>query len=107
MAVTDVSSRYVFSWYPFYFDFHSALVCSRGPAKFLITGHKHSFIEFRPLPGRRRRNEVHFWHYKKYGSVGRFTVFGTYFFKSKLYHFLQMSAFVLFMGTDESPLLYN
>jgi hypothetical protein len=27
---------------------------SRGPANFLITGHKHSFIEFRPLPGRRR-----------------------------------------------------
>ena len=22
-------------------------------AEFLITGHKHSFIEFRPLPGRR------------------------------------------------------
>jgi hypothetical protein len=22
-------------------------------------------------------NEVNFWHYKKYGSVGRFTVFGT------------------------------
>jgi hypothetical protein len=34
---------------------------------------------------------------KKYGSVGRFTVFGTYVFKSKLYHFLQMSAFALFM----------
>ena len=42
-------------------------------------------------------NEVHFWHYKKYGSVGRFTIFGTYVFNSKLYHFLQMSAFVLFM----------
>jgi hypothetical protein len=33
-------------------------------------------------------NEVHFWHYKKYGSVGRFTVFGTYVFKSKLDHLL-------------------
>ena len=30
------------------------LVCSRGPAEFLITGHKHSLIEFRPLSGRRR-----------------------------------------------------
>jgi hypothetical protein len=30
----------------------------RGPAKFLITGHKHSFIEFRPLPGRRRRRNL-------------------------------------------------
>jgi competence CoiA-like predicted nuclease len=28
-------------------------------------------------------NEAHFWHYKKYGSVGRFTVFGTYIIKSK------------------------
>ena len=25
----------------------------------LITGHKHSFIEFRPLPGRRRRRRLH------------------------------------------------
>ena len=32
-----------------------------------------------------------------YGSVGRFTVFGTYVFKSKLDHLLQMSAFVLFI----------
>jgi hypothetical protein len=39
-------------------------------------------------------NEVHFWHCKKYGSVGRFTVFGTYVFKSKLYHFLQMLAYI-------------
>ena len=29
-------------------------------------------------------NEVNFLHYKKYGSVGRFTVFGTCVFKSKL-----------------------
>jgi hypothetical protein len=29
-------------------------------------------------------NEVNFLHYKKYGSVGRFTVFGTYVFKSRL-----------------------
>jgi hypothetical protein len=45
-------------------------------------------------------NEVHFWHYKKYGSVGRFTVFGTYVFKSKLYHFLQMSALSIYKNND-------
>jgi hypothetical protein len=32
---------------------------------FLITGHKHSFIEFRPLPGRRRPSydfDFDFWY---------------------------------------------
>ena len=36
-------------------------------------------------------NEVNFQHYKKYGSVSRFTIFGTYVFKSNLEHFWQMS----------------
>jgi hypothetical protein len=32
-------------------------------------------------------NEVNFQHYKKYGSVGRFTIFGNYVFKSNLEYF--------------------
>jgi hypothetical protein len=68
IVMVCVFGRHLFSWYPIYFDFHSA----RSPSGFFSS----YFI-----------NEVHFWHYKKYGSVGRLTVFGTYVFKSKLYHF--------------------
>ena len=42
-------------------------------------------------------NEVHFWHYKKYGSVGRFTVFGTYVFKSKLSFFTDVSFRIVYV----------
>jgi hypothetical protein len=36
-------------------------------------------------------NEVNFYRYKKYVSVGRLTIFGTYVFKSNLEYFWQMS----------------
>ena len=50
-----------------------------------LRGRRHSSILYSPsgfFPSY-FINEVNFWHYKKYGSVGRFTVFGTYVFKTK------------------------
>ena len=41
-------------------------------------------------------NEVNFYHYKKYGSVGRFTIFGTYVFKRTLDIFDSCHVGVLF-----------
>jgi hypothetical protein len=51
-----------------------------------LRGRRHSSILYSPSGffSSYFINEVNFWHYKKYGSVGRFIVFGTYVFKSKL-----------------------
>jgi hypothetical protein len=58
-----------------------------------LRGRRHSSILYSPSGffSSYFINEVNFKHYKKYGSVGRFTIFGTYVFKSTLEHFWQMS----------------
>jgi len=47
-----------------------------------LRGRRHSSILYNPSGffSSYFINEVNFWHYKKYGSVGRFTIFGTYVF---------------------------
>ena len=58
-----------------------------------LRGRRHSSILYSPSGffSSYFTNEVNFYHYKKYGSVARFTIFVLTSLKSKLEHFWQMS----------------
>ena len=56
-----------------------------------LRGRRHSSILYNPSGFFSSYFLNEFFYYKKYGSVGRFTIFVTYVFKSNHEHFWQMS----------------